>query len=126
MKLPVAEQVPFLLLTTSSRRRCSSSCQYPPPTRVSWQVRVSQLLLWLGAPCLPFMWLLNIGMFYSAYTSADCHPLVKRNVRASFIGVMLWAVLAMAWMFYYRAHRDSMQACSFAVMWSYLWGGGSG
>ena len=68
------------------------------------------------------MWLLNIAMFYSVYKSADCNPRVKRNVRASFVGVIVWAVMVMTWMLYYRAHKDSMTELSFGVMWSWLWG----
>ena len=85
-------------------------------------MRVSQLLLWLGVPCLPFMWLLNMGMFYSAYTSSNCHPLVKRNVRLSFLGALLWTIAGVSWAVFYRVHAAQMQRWSFGSMWSYMWG----
>jgi hypothetical protein len=70
------------------------------------------------------MWLLNVGMFYDTYAprfpqriyvaveglppsylcnilrsykTADCHPLVRRNVRLSFLGALLWALAVLSW-----------------------------
>ena len=92
----------------------------PPSSR---QVRVSTLLLWLGVPCLPFMWLLNVGMFYDVYKSATCPPQVRRNVRLSFAGAMLWLLLALSWAVYFRVHAEQLQRWAFGTMWTYMWGG---
>lgn len=59
----------------------------------------------------------------SRYKATDCHPTVKRNVRVSFVGVMLWALLLLSWGVNYRVHAQQMPQWSFGTMWSYLWGG---
>jgi hypothetical protein len=83
---------------------------------------VSTLLLWLGLPCLPFMWLLNVAMFYPAYKAGGCSPHVTRNVRLSFLGSLLWLTAGVSWVLFYRAHEQSMGRWSFSSMWSYMWG----
>jgi hypothetical protein len=32
-----------------------------------------------------------------SYKTADCHPVVQRNVRFSFLGAMLWALAVLSW-----------------------------
>ncbi len=90
--------------------------------RLNDQVRVSTLLLWLGAPCLPFMWLLNVAMFYPVWKSSGCSPLVSRNVRLSLLGAALWSIAGVTWAVYYHVQAPSMQRWSFASMWNYVWG----
>jgi hypothetical protein len=131
MKLSVAEQVRVHTAFTKLRRTLlpvASASQTAPSTLPSLapssrQVRVSTLLLWLGVPCLPFMWLLNVGMFYGVYKSASCPPQVRRNVRLSFAGAMLWLLLALSWAVYFRVHAEQLQRWAFGTMWTYMWGG---
>jgi hypothetical protein len=85
-------------------------------------VRISTLLLLLGLPCLPFMWLLNVVMFYPAYRVGGCSAVVARNVRLSFLGALLWTIAGVSWAVFYRVHAAQMQRWSFGSMWSYMWG----
>ena len=95
----------------AARSHRITNCPAPSAAPSSRQVRVSTLLLWLGVPCLPVMWLLNVGMFYSVYKSPACPPPVRRNVRVSFAGALLWLLLALSWAVYVKA-LPSLHLCN--------------
>lgn len=70
------------------------------------KVKICKKYFKIGLFLLPFVWLVNVVWFFKpAFITKPTHPVIRRYVLASLLGVVLWTVGVITWTVIYQTQR---------------------
>lgn len=70
------------------------------------RVKICKRYFKIGWFLLPFVWLVNVVWFFKrAFITKPTHPVIRRYVLASLLGVVIWTLLVVGWTVVYQTQR---------------------
>lgn len=72
------------------------------------KVKICRKYFIVGWFLLPFVWLVNVVWFFKlAFITKPTHPVIRRYVLGSLLGVVVWTLLVIGWTVLYQTQRPN-------------------